>query len=77
MTDRVRKHLIAAGISNLQEFGYDRVTTENILTDEVYSRFFLSMLRDNLGNGFDTEISALIAEIEKLHPTGHPQGETP
>lgn len=61
----VREKLIAAGVRNLQEFGYEAASKDNILTDEVYSMFFKSMLNDNLGNGFDDDINALIAEIEQ------------
>lgn len=62
MTD-IRATLIAAGVRNLKEFGYQTVTADNILTDPVFARFFKSMLEDNLGQGFDDEINALIAEI--------------
>lgn len=59
----VRDRLIAAGVRNLQEFGYPDVDKVNILTDEIYSGFFKSMLKDNLGRGADAEINALLAEI--------------
>lgn len=57
----VEEKLIAAGVRNLQEFGYPAVTAENILADQVYAMFFRSMLEDNRGNGVDAEIDALIA----------------
>jgi hypothetical protein len=38
--------LIDSGIKNLKEFGYPAVTKENILTDMVYSQFFLQMLEE-------------------------------
>lgn len=60
----IRSKLIAAGVRNLKEFGYPDVTADNILTDLIYSGFFLSMLRDNLGLGFDRQINELIAEVE-------------
>lgn len=59
----IRDKLIAAGVRNLREFGYPHVTADNLLTDEVYSAFFASMLRDNKGNGVDTEIDALLSEL--------------
>jgi hypothetical protein len=59
----VREKLIKAGVRNLKEFGYEHVDDKNILTDVVYSQFFLSMLKDNLGHGFDSEINHLIQEI--------------
>jgi len=47
--DDIKYHLIKAGMKNLKEFGYPEVNSDNILTDEVYSEFFKSMLKDNLG----------------------------
>ena len=49
--EQVKEHLLKAGVKNLKQFGYPEVTTENILTDEVYKEFFKSMLNDNKGNG--------------------------
>lgn len=60
---QVRAKLIAAGVRNLKEFGYPSVTAENILTDSVFSQLFKSMLKDNLGKGYDAEIGGLLAEI--------------
>ena len=34
--EQIREHLLKAGVKNLKEFGYTEVTTETILTDEVY-----------------------------------------
>lgn len=65
----MRDKLIAAGVRNLKEFGYDAVNSENILTDTVFSMFFKSMLKDNLGMGADQEIKALLAEIELAEAT--------
>lgn len=61
----VRDKLITAGVRNLKEFGYPSVTQENILTDVVFSKFFKSMLEDNLGKGYDKDIKALLTEIEE------------
>jgi hypothetical protein len=61
----VRTQLIKAGVKNLAQFGYPHASTDNILNDSVYRKFFRSMLEDNLGQGFDTEINALIAEIDE------------
>lgn len=58
----VRQKLIAAGVRNLREFGYPSVNETNILTDMIFRPFFVSMLRDNLGHGFDNEINALLTE---------------
>ena len=59
----VRGRLISAGVANLKEFGYPDVDAATILTDYVFSAFFLSMLEDNLGQGADNEINELISEI--------------
>ncbi len=64
MKNTIREKLIAAGVRNLKEFGYSTVSAANILTDRVYSAFFLSMLKDNLGKGVDKEVKGLIKEIE-------------
>jgi RimJ/RimL family protein N-acetyltransferase len=54
----IRAALIKNGINNLKEFGYPDVTPENLLTDMVYSNFFLKMLREIKGHKpeIDTEI---------------------
>lgn len=63
----IRQKLIEARVKNLKEFGYEYTDTENILTDEIYSVFFLSMLNDNKGHraDIDKEIDTLISEISK------------
>ena len=63
--EQIREHLLKAGVKNLKEFGYTEVTTETILTDEVYKIFFKSMLEDNLGNGkqVDEVINQLLSEV--------------
>lgn len=66
----VRAKLIAAGVRNLKEFGYPGVTVENILTDDIYSRFFKSMLEDNKGKGADADIDSLLADIGKRDAAG-------
>jgi hypothetical protein len=63
--EQIREHLLKAGLKNLKEFGYPEVTTETILTDEVYKEFFKSMLEDNKGNGkqVDEVIDQLLSEV--------------
>lgn len=56
----IETKLIEAGVKNLREFGYPDCNSENILTDQIYSAFFKSMLEDNKGKGVDKEIDALI-----------------
>jgi len=60
----IRERLIKQGVANLKEFGYPHCNEENILTDDIYSLFFQSMLNGNMGVGFDEEIGKLIQEIE-------------
>jgi len=67
MTAKIRAHLLAAGVKNLQTFGYPAVTAENIMTDAVYRAFFKGMLEDNVGLStakVDSVITAMIAEID-------------
>lgn len=61
----IQKKLIKNGVANLKEFGYAHATEENILTDEVYSMFFKSMLNDNLGyrDDLDIEINNLLEQL--------------
>lgn len=66
----IRAKLIAAGVKNLKEFGYPNVDTSNILTDEIYKRFFISMLKDNLGQGVDKQINELLSELDLPKATG-------
>lgn len=61
----MRDKLIAAGVKNLKTYGYPNVSPENILTDQIYSAFFRSMLEDNKGRGVDPHIDALLAELPK------------
>lgn len=42
--NQLRDQLISAGVRNLQKYGYPSVDKDNILTDEIYSAFFRSML---------------------------------
>ena len=64
--EQIREHLLKAGVKNLKEFGYPEVTTETILTDEVYKEFFKSMLKENKGNGgqIDTAIDELLVVVD-------------
>jgi hypothetical protein len=62
----IRETLISAGVGNLRQFGYPTCDSENILTDLIFSAFFVQMLKENKGAGdkIDAEIDAIIAEIE-------------
>lgn len=63
----IREKLILAGVKNLKDFGYEHVDEENILTDEVYSMFFVNMLNENKGysDSIDVVIEYLLTEINK------------
>ena len=62
--DPIQQSIIAAGVKNLREYGYPDVTTENIFSDPIYSRFFASMLQDNIGRGFDIQVRSLLSQVE-------------
>lgn len=70
--DMYRDRLLEAGVKNLKEYGYPDVTKENILTDQIYSAFFKSMLQDsdNMGKGMDEHIIALLKEIKQSDAAG-------
>lgn len=59
--EEIRAKLISAGVKNMREFGYGYVDEKNILTDEVYSKFFISMLKENKGHS--ESIDAVIEEL--------------
>lgn len=64
----MRQKIIKQGVKNLREYGYPSCNEENILTDMIYSKFFLIILRDNLESAPDSAkdvIAELIKEIEK------------
>ncbi len=42
---QIRDGLIKAGVKNLQDFGYPCVDSSNILTDIVYKKFFVLLLK--------------------------------
>jgi hypothetical protein len=67
--EEIKNHLIQAGIKNLKEFGYPDVNEKNILTDEIYSNFFASMLIENkdvkiITNQIISVIDELLNEIK-------------
>lgn len=64
--EKIKEHLIKAGVKNLKEFGYLDVDTNNILTDEIYKELFKSMLDDNLGHQkmFDDVILELLESLK-------------
>lgn len=62
--DDIRRSLISAAVKNMKEFGYGYADKDNILTDDVYSKFFVSMLKENRGHteAIDAVIDELLAE---------------
>lgn len=66
----MRNKIIRSAVKSLREFGYPEVNEDNILTDEVYSVFFIAILKDGLGYSkeLDTEISRLLEEIKQIPP---------
>ncbi len=58
----IQQKIIQAGVKNLKEYGYPGCDSKNILTDQIYKAFFSSMLEDNLGKGYDSDIQALMKE---------------
>lgn len=59
----MKDKLIANGVKNLRDFGYPECNKENILTDQIYKAFFVSMLKGNKGHGkeIDKAIDELLA----------------
>lgn len=63
----LKDKLIANGLKNLKEFGYDKVDRKNIKSDLIYANMFQSMLKDNLGHrdDIDEAINELITEVKE------------
>ncbi len=61
-----REKVIEVAVKAAHEFGYPDCDKNNILTDEVYKMFFVSILRQSLGPSMaiNDEIKKLINEIE-------------
>lgn len=67
MKELIAQKLIRNGVKNLKEFGYPLVDEKNILTDEVYSEFFISMLHSNRGvrTDIDEAIDYVLSQIKR------------
>ena len=67
MKAQIAQKLIQNGVKNLKEYGYPSVNEKNILTDEVYSEFFMSMLHSNKGvrPEIDEAIEYVISQIKR------------
>ena len=66
----LRHKLITAGVKNLREYGYPDCDSKNILTDKIYSAFFVSMLKDNKGvrKDIDETIDGILVDITPATP---------
>lgn len=73
----IKQQIISAGIKNLKDFGYENVTSENIIQDKIYSAFFKRMLESNLGedSDFDKVINELLEEIKLYSPEEYQQAK--
>ena len=71
VTEKLKENLIKTGVRNLQEYGYTDVTPQNLLTDEIYKAFFISMLKDKLGYNkeIDKVINLILSEIDLPNDT--------
>ncbi|MGM0407598.1 MAG: hypothetical protein ACQEWD_08255 [Bacteroidota bacterium] len=66
--DRIKKQkefLILQGVEKLKIMGFNNVTVNNILTDEIYHLYFLSFLNNTFHSGNYDEIIA-IKELKSL-----------
>lgn len=60
-----KESLILQGVEKLKIMGFTNVTTDNILTDEIYHLYFLSFLNNISNPKNDDEIIA-IKELRTL-----------
>jgi hypothetical protein len=61
-----REKVVDVAVKAAHEFGYPDCNKNNMLTDEVYKLFFVSILRQSFGPSMtiNDEIKKLINEIE-------------
>lgn len=66
MNGNIRQHIIENAVKNMHDFGYEHATKDNIFTDEVYRKFFRSMIKSNLGSGatVDEVLNCLLRELD-------------
>lgn len=65
-SDEIKDSLIGIGVKKLKLFGFINVTTENIMSDEVYSLYFKRILQSMLGKrqADDATINELISLLK-------------
>lgn len=63
----MRSEIVNNCVKNIKEFGYPNVDSKNIFTDVIYSKFFKSILEQNLGvdDFLDCAINDLLKEIKE------------
>ncbi len=54
-TDQIKDKLINQAVTRLRNFGFVHVNEDNIVTDEVYSLYFLKILKEMLGENAETD----------------------
>ena len=57
----IKDELIMQMVNRLRRFGFVHVNEENIITDEVYSLYFLKILNEKLGE--NAELDVVINEL--------------
>lgn len=59
MTDKlsIKVQLIKQAVNKLRIFGFTNVNEENIATDEVYSFYFLKMLKEMFGENPERDLA--------------------
>lgn len=60
----IRASIISRAISNMDEFGYKNVSEKELFNDYIISKFFMSMLKDSMGQGYDIHIQSIMNEIK-------------
>jgi len=61
--EKIKELILEYGVNQLKEFGYPDVTSETILTDKIYKRFFKPMLMDLIDNNEGDESNEVIKEL--------------
>ena len=64
-TKKQKESLILQGVEKLKIMGFTNVTTDNILTDEIYHLYFLSFL-NNISNPINDDEIIAIKELRAL-----------
>jgi hypothetical protein len=73
--EKTKKMIIANGIKNLHEFGYEMANEENIMTDFIYVQMFKRMLESNKGEDdrIDHVIDAILLDMFNRQTTNKPE----